>query len=41
VETYNILPLWKTTEISEQMGDNLKGNKNLEKTKIYDFRTNG
>jgi hypothetical protein len=37
----NLLPLWKTTEISEQMGDNLKGNRNLEKTKIYDFRTNG
>lgn len=36
----NLLPLWKTTEISKQMGDNTKGNRNIGKNEIYDFRLN-
>lgn len=36
----NLLPLWKTTEMSKQMGDNIKGNRNIKKDEIYDFRLN-
>ena len=31
----NLTPLWKTTEISLQMGDNIKGNRNVGKKEIY------
>jgi hypothetical protein len=31
----NLLPLWKTTEISHQMGDNTIGNRNVGKSEIY------
>jgi len=31
----NLFPLWKTTEISLQMGDNIKGSRNVSKTEIY------
>lgn len=31
----NLFPLWKTTEISLQMGDNIKGNRNISKKEIY------
>jgi hypothetical protein len=31
----NLLPLWKTTQISEQMGDSTKGNRNVKKDEIY------
>ena len=34
----NLLPLWKTTDISKQMGDTIKGNRNIGKNEIYDFR---
>ena len=34
----NLLPLWKTTEISKQMGDTIKGNRNIKKDEIYDYR---
>jgi hypothetical protein len=32
----NLFPLWKTTEISHQFGDTLKGNRNIGKKEIYD-----
>ena len=31
----NMIPLWKTTEISKQMGDSILGNRNIPKDKIY------
>lgn len=31
----NMIPLWKTTEISKQMGDTTIGNRNVPKDKIY------
>jgi hypothetical protein len=31
----NMTPLWKTTEISKQMGDTTLGNRNVPKDKIY------
>lgn len=31
----NLIPLWKTTEISHKMGDTIIGNRNLSKTEIY------
>ena len=31
----NLIPLWKTTEISHKMGDTTIGNRNLSKTEIY------
>jgi hypothetical protein len=31
----NLFPLWKTTEISKQFGDTLKGNRNIGKKEIY------
>lgn len=34
-ELDNLTPLWKTTEISHQMGDTVKGNRNVGKTEIY------
>jgi hypothetical protein len=32
----NLFPLWKTTEISHQFGDTLRGNRNIGKKEIYD-----
>jgi hypothetical protein len=32
----NLFPLWKTTEISQQFGDTLRGNRNIGKKEIYD-----
>tara|TARA_R110001632_G_C11263720_1_gene410146 strand:+ start:316 stop:1035 length:720 start_codon:yes stop_codon:yes gene_type:complete len=34
-ELNNMIPLWKTTEISKQMGDTTIGNRNVPKDKIY------
>ena len=34
-EMSNLIPLWTTTEISQMMGDNVIGNRNVEKDKIY------
>lgn len=31
----NLIPLWKTTQISHLMGDNIEGNRNISKTEIY------
>lgn len=31
----NLIPLWKTTEISKQMNDNIPGNRNITKNQIY------
>lgn len=34
----NLIPLWKTTEISLEMGDYIKGNRDISKQEIYDPR---
>ena len=34
-ELNNLIPLWKTTEISKQMGDITLGNRNVPKDEIY------
>lgn len=31
----NLIPLWKTTQISQMMGDDVVGNRNVEKNKEY------
>ena len=31
----NLTPLWKTTEIAKQMGDDSIGNRNIKNTTIY------
>jgi hypothetical protein len=31
----NLFPLWKTTSISLQFGDNIRGNRNIKKNEIY------
>lgn len=36
----NLIPLWKTTEISLLMGDNILGNRNITKNEIYNPNKN-
>jgi len=36
----NLFPLWKTTEIAILMGDNILGNRNIKKNKIYNPNKN-
>ncbi len=34
----NLIPIWKTTEISIEMGDYIKGNRDILKQEVYDPR---